>query len=97
MRVLLVSTYELGHQPLGLARPAASLSAAGHDVAGMVTRRARLVYRKPCFSGEGYRRIAWFCGEAPLVIGTAVAKSSDASTSLPAVAAELTLAQHEPH
>ncbi|MBM3138669.1 MAG: B12-binding domain-containing radical SAM protein [Chloroflexi bacterium] len=31
-RVLLVSTYELGHQPLGLAAPAASLRAAGHEV-----------------------------------------------------------------
>ena len=33
MRILLLSTYELGHQPLGLARPAADLTAAGHDVA----------------------------------------------------------------
>ena len=32
MQVLLVSTYELGHQPLGLASPAAVLRAAGHDV-----------------------------------------------------------------
>jgi radical SAM superfamily enzyme YgiQ (UPF0313 family) len=32
MDVLLLSTYELGHQPLGLARPAAHLSAAGHQV-----------------------------------------------------------------
>ena len=32
MRVLLLSTYELGHQPLGLARPAADLMAAGHEV-----------------------------------------------------------------
>lgn len=31
-RVLLVSTYELGHQPLGLAAAAAALRAAGHDV-----------------------------------------------------------------
>jgi radical SAM superfamily enzyme YgiQ (UPF0313 family) len=33
MNVLLISTYELGHQPLGVARPAAHLLAAGHDVA----------------------------------------------------------------
>ena len=33
MRVLLVSTYELGHQPLHLASPTAALRAAGHDVA----------------------------------------------------------------
>ena len=32
MRALLVSTYELGHQPLHLASPAAALSEAGHDV-----------------------------------------------------------------
>src|SRR4051794_5772965 len=32
MRVLLLSTYELGHQPLMLARPAAHLAAAGHAV-----------------------------------------------------------------
>src|SRR5437764_6899289 len=32
MRVLLVSTYELGHQPLHLAAPAGALAAAGHEV-----------------------------------------------------------------
>jgi radical SAM superfamily enzyme YgiQ (UPF0313 family) len=32
MRILLVSTYEMGHQPLGLAAPAAALRAAGRDV-----------------------------------------------------------------
>jgi radical SAM superfamily enzyme YgiQ (UPF0313 family) len=32
MRVLLVSTYELGRQPFGLASPAAWLSQRGHDV-----------------------------------------------------------------
>ena len=32
MKVLLVSTYELGRQPFGLASPAAWLRAAGHDV-----------------------------------------------------------------
>ncbi len=32
MRILLVSTYELGHQPLHVAAPAAALLAAGHDV-----------------------------------------------------------------
>ncbi len=31
MRVLLVSTYELGHQPLHVASPAAALRAAGHE------------------------------------------------------------------
>ncbi|MHB8319662.1 MAG: CUAEP/CCAEP-tail radical SAM (seleno)protein [Acidimicrobiales bacterium] len=32
MRILLVSTYELGHQPLHVASPAAALLAASHDV-----------------------------------------------------------------
>ncbi len=32
MRILLVSTYELGHQPLHLASPAARLLADGHEV-----------------------------------------------------------------
>ena len=32
MRVLLVSTYELGHQPLHLAAPAGALLRAGHEV-----------------------------------------------------------------
>ncbi len=32
MRVLLISTYELGHQPLHLASPAAALRRAGHEV-----------------------------------------------------------------
>ena len=33
MRVLLVSTYELGHQPFGLASPAAWIAEHGHQVA----------------------------------------------------------------
>lgn len=32
MRILLISTYELGHQPLHLASPQAALEAAGHEV-----------------------------------------------------------------
>src|SRR5271170_6707597 len=33
MKVLLISTYELGHQPFGLASPAAWLTERGHQVA----------------------------------------------------------------
>jgi radical SAM superfamily enzyme YgiQ (UPF0313 family) len=33
VRIVLISTYEQGHQPLGLAAPAAALRAAGHEVA----------------------------------------------------------------
>jgi len=32
VRVLLISTYELGHQPLHVASPAAALRRAGHEV-----------------------------------------------------------------
>jgi hypothetical protein len=39
---LLVSTYELGHQPLHVASPAAALDAAGHDVAVADTSVERL-------------------------------------------------------
>jgi radical SAM superfamily enzyme YgiQ (UPF0313 family) len=35
MRVLLVSTYELGHQPLHVASPAGDLRRRGHDVAAL--------------------------------------------------------------
>ncbi len=34
-RVLLISTYEQGHQPLGIAAPAAALRAAGHQVSAL--------------------------------------------------------------
>ncbi len=34
MRVLLLSTYELGHQPLGIAGPARPLGLAGHELRG---------------------------------------------------------------
>jgi hypothetical protein len=32
MNVLLISTYELGHQPFGLASPAAWIAERGHQV-----------------------------------------------------------------
>lgn len=37
MRVLLISTYELGHQPLHVASPAAALRAGGHEVSTLDT------------------------------------------------------------
>jgi radical SAM superfamily enzyme YgiQ (UPF0313 family) len=42
MKALLVSTYELGHQPFGLASPAAWLRAAGWDVRCVDTAKERL-------------------------------------------------------
>lgn len=71
------------------------LSHAGHDLRRLYYTRARILYRKPCFRGEGYRRVAWFRGEAPFVITGAFFKESDAPDARPAVAVELTVSQHD--
>src|SRR5580704_6462950 len=42
MRVALISTYELGRQPFGLASPAAWLERAGHEVLCVDTSRQQL-------------------------------------------------------
>jgi len=42
MHVLLISTYDLGRQPFGLASPAAFLRRAGHDVVCVDLTRTRL-------------------------------------------------------
>jgi len=67
----------------------------GQDLRRAYFSRARIVYRKPCFRGEGYRRVAWFRQEAPLVITGAFYKTDDPPDARPAVAIELTLSQHE--
>jgi hypothetical protein len=72
-----------------------ALHAAGHDLRRLFFSRARIVYRKPCFRGEGYRREAWFRGEAPLVVSGVFRKAGDPPDGRPAVAVELTLGQHE--
>jgi hypothetical protein len=72
-----------------------ALHAAGHDLRRLFFARARIVYRKPCFRGEGYRREAWFRGEAPLVVSGVFRKAADPPDARPAVAVELTLGQHE--
>ena len=71
------------------------LRGAGQDLRRLYFQRARIVYRKPCFRGEGYRRAAWFRGEAPLVITGAFYKDGDRPGAKPAVAIELTLGQHD--
>ena len=43
MEVVLISTYDLGRQPFGLASPAAFLRAAGHQVHCTDLTRSRLV------------------------------------------------------
>jgi hypothetical protein len=72
-----------------------ALHVAGHDLRRLFFSRARIVYRKPCFRGEGYRRIAWFRGEAPLVVAGAFQKAADPADARPAVAVELTMGQHD--
>src|SRR5436305_3613566 len=42
VRVLLISTYELGRQPFGLASPAAWLRSAGHEVTAVDVSRTPL-------------------------------------------------------
>jgi hypothetical protein len=69
------------------------LHGAGHDLKRLYFTRVRIVYRKPCFRGEGYRRRAWFRGEAPLTIAGAFFKADDGDR--PAAAVELELAQHD--
>ena len=71
------------------------LRQAGHDLRRLYYTRARILYRKPCFRGEGYRRVAWFRGEAPLVVSGAFYKEDDAPQARPAVAVELTVSQHQ--
>jgi len=71
------------------------LHAAGHDLRRLYFTRARIVYRKPCFRGEAYRRLAWFRGEAPLIMVGAFVKVDDGPDARPAAAVELELAQHE--
>jgi hypothetical protein len=68
-----------------------SLQRAGHDLKRLFAARARIVYRKPCFRGEAYRRRAWFRSEAPLLIAGAFFKAGD---DQPTTAVDLTLLQH---
>lgn len=75
---------------------ACGLHERGYDMRTLFPVRARIVYRKPCFRGEGYRREAWFCGEAPLAMAGAVRKAADPAGASPAVAVELVYGQHEP-
>jgi len=71
-----------------------ALAARGHDLRTLFPARARILYRKPCFRGEGYRRVAWFRGEAPLVVAGAFRKEADPPDAQPAVAIELTFGTH---
>ena len=73
---------------------ASALGSRGHDLRRLYFAKARIVYRKPCFRGEGYRRSAWMQGEAAPIVAGAFAKEGEAPGARPAVALELALAQH---
>ena len=71
------------------------LHLAGHDLRSLYFRRTRIVYRKPCFRGESYRRLAWVRGEAPLTVTGVFVKVDDPPDARPAAAVELTLGRHD--
>jgi hypothetical protein len=70
------------------------LYASGHDLKRLFAARARIVYRKPSFRGEAYRRAVWFRSEAPLALAGAFFGADDSPSQLPSVAVELTFQQH---
>lgn len=67
----------------------------GSDLRRLFFARARIVYRKPCFRGEAFGRVAWLAGEAPPVVVGVFTKATDPPGARPAVAVELTLGRHE--
>lgn len=70
------------------------LYGSGHDLKRLFAARARIVYRKPSFRGEPYRRAVWFRSEAPLALAGAFFNAGASPSELPSVAVELTFQQH---
>jgi hypothetical protein len=70
------------------------LHGRGLDLRRLYAARARLAYRKPCFRGEGYRRVAWFASEASPVMVGAVTKEGDPPGGRPAAVVEVTYREH---
>ena len=66
MRILLISTYELGRQPFGLASPAAWLRAAGHEVRPLDLSRESL-------NEDAVRAAALICCYLPMHTATRLA------------------------
>lgn len=75
---------------------ATRLHHASYPMDRLWARRARICFRKPCFRGEEYRRLAWKTGDDPLRISAAIVKAEDPEGHPPATAVELTLAMHDP-
>jgi radical SAM superfamily enzyme YgiQ (UPF0313 family) len=66
MRVVLISTYDLGHQPLGLASPAAWLRADGHEVTVADLSRES-------FPDDAVRAADWIAFHLPMHTATRLA------------------------
>lgn len=66
---------------------------AGHDLKRLFAARARIVYRRPSFRGEPYRRAVWFRSEAPLALAGAFFSANYSASAAPSVAIELTYRQ----
>ena len=69
---------------------AEALQMRGYDLRRSYFCAARILYRKPCFRGERYRRVAWIRSTEPLVICGAFYKEDN---ERPAVIIELTAEQ----
>ncbi|MCW5893715.1 MAG: hypothetical protein KIT14_24640 [bacterium] len=74
---------------------AAVLFARGDDLRRRWAASARIVYRKPCFRGEAYRRVAWVRPGEPCVVAAAIVKEDDGPAARPAVVVELTMPTHD--
>src|ERR1700733_13250130 len=66
MRIVLISTYDLGRQPFGLASPAAWLRAEGHEVATADLSRESLPV-------DAVRRADWIAFHLPMHTATRMA------------------------
>ncbi len=66
MRVLLISTYDLGHQPFGLASPASFLREEGHEVTTADLSRE-------CFPEDAVRAADWIAFHLPMHTATRLA------------------------
>ncbi len=66
MRIVLISTYDLGRQPFGLASPAAWLRAEGHEVATVDLSRESL-------PADAIRRADWIAFHLPMHTATRMA------------------------
>lgn len=75
---------------------ATALFARGDDLRRRWAAGARIVYRKPCFRGEAYRRLAWIRAGEPCVVVAAIVKDADGAAARPAVVVELTMPAHAP-